>query len=234
MVRFGWKPIDENDLPIGLYKGDCTITLEPGGQFELSGAALRDVHQILGETQAYHEALNTLARELSLSFLALGHQPKYPRQELPWMPKDRYRIMRAYMPKCGSLGLDMMQSTCAIQVTADFANEADMVKKFRVALALQPLLIRLLLKDTLVVTSAIAARFGAIPTLRAAAPYLSCSKKAWVSNDTPITCSMYRCTSFAAMVNISTPAVYPSAISWPVGYLPLPVSGPYSLIGRTT
>ena len=138
MSRFGWKPIDENGLPIGLYRGDRTITVEPGGQLELAGAASRDVHRILEEMQAYHDELNTLARTLGLSFLALGHQPKYPRDELPWMPKQRYRIMRAYMPKCGSLGLDMMQSTCAIQVTADFCNEADMVKKFRVALALQP------------------------------------------------------------------------------------------------
>jgi glutamate--cysteine ligase len=138
MASFGWRPIDENGLPISLYRGDCTITLEPGGQLELSGAPLRDAHQTFAETQAYHEELGTLAEALGLSFLALGHQPKHPRTEIPWMPKDRYRIMRAYMPKRGALGLDMMQSTCAIQVTADFDSEADMVKKFRVALALQP------------------------------------------------------------------------------------------------
>jgi glutamate--cysteine ligase len=138
MARFGWRPIDENGLPISLYRGDCTITLEPGGQLELSGAPLRDAHQTFAETQAYHEELGELSEALGLSFLSLGHQPKHPRTEIPWMPKERYRIMRAYMPKRGALGLDMMQSTCAIQVTADFDSEADMVKKFRVALALQP------------------------------------------------------------------------------------------------
>jgi glutamate--cysteine ligase len=138
MSRFGWKPIDEDGLPIALSRGGRTITLEPGGQLELAGAPLPDVHQILKETQTDHDELNTVAGALGLSYLALGHQPKYPREELPWMPKARYRIMRAQMPKCGSLGLNMMQSTCANQVTADFADESDMVKKFRVALALQP------------------------------------------------------------------------------------------------
>ena len=113
MTRFGWQPIEENGLPIALWRKDCTITLEPGGQFELSGAALRDAHQTLQETQAYHAELEILAGELGLSFLALGHQPKHARKDLPWMPKERYKLMRAYMPSRGSLGLDMMQSTCA-------------------------------------------------------------------------------------------------------------------------
>ncbi len=139
MSRFGWQPIEERGLPIAAARGNRTITLEPGGQIELSGAALGDAHQTFQETQAYHQELETLGDDLGLRFLALGHQPKHKRKDLPWMPKDRYRIMRDYMPKYGSLGLDMMQSTCALQVTADFADEADMVKKFRVALALQPL-----------------------------------------------------------------------------------------------
>lgn len=139
MKRFGWSAVDEHGRLIGLRRRDCTITLEPGGQIELSGGALRDVHQILDETRAHREELKTMSGELGLRFLALGHQPKHTRTELPWMPKDRYRIMRAYMPTRSSMGLDMMQSTCATQVTADFADEADMVKKFRVALALQPL-----------------------------------------------------------------------------------------------
>jgi glutamate--cysteine ligase len=139
MTRFGWKPIEENGFPIALWRDGCTITLEPGGQFELSGAALRDAHQTAQETQTYHEELGSLAGELGLSFLALGHQPKHTRAEIPWMPKKRYRLMRDYMPSRGSLGLDMMLSTCAIQVALDFADEADMVRKFRVALALQPI-----------------------------------------------------------------------------------------------
>jgi len=169
MFRFGWKPIDENGLTIGLSRGDCTITLEPGGQLELSGAPLHDVHQILEETQAYHDELKTLARALGLSFLELGHQPKHPQEEVPWMPKERYRIMRAYMPKCGSLGLDMMHSTCALQVTADFASEADMVKKFRVAMALQPVVTTLFANSPFV-----EGRFSG---------YLSYRSKAWGDTD---------------------------------------------------
>ncbi|QDT68777.1 Glutamate--cysteine ligase GshA [Planctomycetes bacterium MalM25] len=138
MSSFGWQPIEERGLPIAAVKKNRTITLEPGGQIELSGAALGDAHQTFQETKAYHRELEILADQLGLRFLALGHQPKHTRKELPWMPKQRYRIMRDYMPKYGSLGLDMMQSTCALQVTADFADEADMVKKYRVALALQP------------------------------------------------------------------------------------------------
>ncbi len=143
MTRFGWQTVEENGLPIALWRKDCTITLEPGGQFELSGAPLRDAHQTQMETQAYLAELAALAGELGLSFLALGHQPKHARTEIPWMPKERYKLMRAYMPDRGALGLDMMQSTCALQVTADFASEADMVKKFRVALTLQPIVVAL-------------------------------------------------------------------------------------------
>ena len=90
MSRFGWKRIDEDGLLIGLYRGNCTVTLEPGGQIELSGAPLRDVHQVSEEICQYHKELNTLAGELDLKLLALGHQPKHSRTELPWMPKERY------------------------------------------------------------------------------------------------------------------------------------------------
>lgn len=138
MSRFGWQTLEEHGLPIAARRDHCTITLEPGGQFELSGAAHRDAHQTFHETQQFYRELQLLGEELGLRFLALGHQPKHPRSELPWMPKSRYRIMREDMPKRGTLGLNMMQSTAALQVTADFATEADMVKKMRVALALQP------------------------------------------------------------------------------------------------
>lgn len=139
MSRFDWRLIEERGLPIAAAREHRTITLEPGGQFELSGAPLRDSHQTFQESQAFHREIEILGNELGLRFLGLGHQPKHARKDLPWMPKERYRIMQDYMPKRGSLGLTMMQSTCAFQVTADFADEADMVKKFRVALALQPL-----------------------------------------------------------------------------------------------
>ena len=139
MTRFGWESIIENGLPIALRQGGRSITLEPGGQLESSGAPLVSAHETAEETRAYHRQLSMLSSELGLRFLALGHQPKWSRNELPWMPKQRYRIMRAYMSGRGCLGLDMMQSTCAMQVNLDFSCEADMVKKFRVALALQPL-----------------------------------------------------------------------------------------------
>lgn len=143
LYRFGWQPIEENGKPIALSKDPCLITLEPGGQFEFVGAPLQNGHQTHAETRAYYAELELLTRELGLSFLALGHQPKHTREELPWMPKERYRVMRSYMPRRGGLGLDMMQRTSAIQVTADFADEADMVQKFRVALALQPIIVAL-------------------------------------------------------------------------------------------
>lgn len=143
MYRFEWQPIRENGKLIALSRGDCLITLEPGGQFEFVGAPLKNAHQTHAETKAFYSELRSLANELGLSFLALGHQPKHSRQELPWMPKDRYKVMRGYMPSRGNLGLDMMQRTSAIQVTADFADEADMVQKFRVALALQPIVVAL-------------------------------------------------------------------------------------------
>lgn len=143
MYRLNWKPIRENGYLIGLSRADCLVTLEPGGQFEFVGAPLQNAHQTFAETKAFYTELHSMADELGLSFLALGHHPKHSRQEIPWMPKDRYKVMRAYMPSRGDLGLDMMQRTSAIQVTADFADEADMVKKFRVALALQPIVVAL-------------------------------------------------------------------------------------------
>ncbi|MEM9412458.1 MAG: glutamate-cysteine ligase family protein, partial [Planctomycetota bacterium] len=94
-------------------------------------------------TRSYYQELYSVADDLGLSFLAMGHHPKHARHELSWMPKDRYQVMKSYMPKRGQLGLDMMQRTCALQVTADFSNEADMVKKLRVSLALQPIVVAL-------------------------------------------------------------------------------------------
>jgi glutamate--cysteine ligase len=143
LQRFGWAPVQESvdGLPartIALLRDDASVTLEPAGQLELSGAQLETIHQTCCEVERHLTEVRTVADELGLGFLGMGFQPKWRRDEMPWMPKGRYRIMRDYMPKVGSLGLDMMTRTCTVQVNLDFGNEADMVKKFRVSLALQP------------------------------------------------------------------------------------------------
>jgi len=139
MCRFGWEPVYEDGLVIALRLGDRAITLEPGGQLELSGAPLESVHDTVLESRNHLRQLEELEDELGLQSLALGYQPKWPRSEIPWMPKQRYQIMRAHMPGRGSLGLEMMQCTAAIQLSLDYSSEADMVQKYRTALALQPL-----------------------------------------------------------------------------------------------
>lgn len=139
LVDFGWNLVFESDLPIAATRDGRSVTLEPGGQIELSGAPLHDAHQVWDETQSYHRELASLADELGLSFLAIGYRLKHSRQPIPWMPSQRYEIMRAWMPQRGNLGLDMMQRTSSMQVNVDFASESDMVKKLRVALALQPI-----------------------------------------------------------------------------------------------
>jgi len=138
LVRFGWTPVLENDKPIALTRDDCSITLEPGGQFELSGAPLETIHGTCAEIGRHLDELRQVGTELGIGLLGLGFQPKWRRQEIPWMPKGRYAIMRAYMPKKGNLGLDMMLRTCTVQVNLDYDSEADMIRKFRVGLALQP------------------------------------------------------------------------------------------------
>ena len=136
----GWEPIVENGNIIGLFDvtGGGAISLEPGGQFELSGAPLETVHQTSSELMAHLAQVREVARPLGIGFLGLGMTPSWTRAEIPTMPKGRYRIMTAYMPKVGSLGLDMMYRTCTVQTNLDFSSEADMVKKLRVSLALQP------------------------------------------------------------------------------------------------
>ena len=136
--RFGWTPHQEDGRVIALKKGDCNITLEPGGQFELSGAPLETLHQTCCEVHTHLDEVKKIAEPLGAAMLGLGFQPKWRRDEIPWMPKGRYRIMGDYMPKRGGLGLDMMLRTCTVQVNLDFASEADMVRKLRVAMALQP------------------------------------------------------------------------------------------------
>jgi len=138
LTRFGWEPVDENGRTIALLKDAASVTLEPAGQLELSGAPLKTIHETCGEVGAHLFEVKSVADELRLGFLGMGFQPKWRRDEMPWMPKGRYRIMRDYMPKVGDLGLDMMTRTCTVQVNLDYASEADMVRKFRVSLALQP------------------------------------------------------------------------------------------------
>src|SRR5580692_4036618 len=136
----GWEPIIENGNIIGLFDvtGGGAISLEPGGQFELSGAPVEDVHQTCSELMAHLAQVKQIAAPLGIGFLGLGMTPNWSRAEIPVMPKGRYRIMTAYMPKVGGHGLDMMYRTCTVQTNLDFASEADMVKKLRVSLALQP------------------------------------------------------------------------------------------------
>ena len=139
-ASLGWTAIRDGDRPIGLYdpKGGAAISIEPGGQFELSGAPLASLHETKLERDAHFEAVAAIARPLGISFLDLGASPKWSRAETPVMPKQRYRIMSDYMPKVGALGLDMMFRTATIQANLDFTSEADMVRKFRAGLALQP------------------------------------------------------------------------------------------------
>jgi glutamate--cysteine ligase len=135
----GWQPIMEDGHPIGLFEeAGGAISLEPGGQFELSGAPLKTLHETAAETAQHLGHAKAVGERLGIGFLTLGMSPLWTRAETPVMPKARYRIMTDYMPKVGQLGLDMMYRTATVQVNMDYASEADMVKKLRVSLALQP------------------------------------------------------------------------------------------------
>ena len=137
-----WSPINDHDKLIGLkgsgrHEGG-SVSLEPAGQFELSGAPLRTIHETADEMEAHFTSLRRVADPLGLGFAPLGFHPTATRAQMPWMPKSRYAIMRGYMTKVGTLGLDMMQRTCTVQVNLDYGSEADMRRKLHVALALQP------------------------------------------------------------------------------------------------
>jgi glutamate--cysteine ligase len=138
LTEFGWEPVLEHGKVIALTGKDGTISLEPAGQLELSGAALENLHQTCSEAARHLDQCKAVGERLGLGFLGTGMWPDKTRADLPRMPKGRYAIMLNYMPKVGSLGLDMMLRTCTIQVNLDYSSEADMVKKFRVGLALQP------------------------------------------------------------------------------------------------
>ena len=134
----GWEAIRDGGNPIGLRKGDASVSLEPAGQLELSGGLMGTLHETRAEIDAHIALVRQVAEPLGVGFAPLGFQPTLARAQMPWMPKGRYAIMRRYMPTVGSLGLDMMTRTCTVQVNLDYADEADMVRKVRVSLALQP------------------------------------------------------------------------------------------------
>ncbi|GAO30772.1 glutamate--cysteine ligase [Geofilum rubicundum] len=143
MQRDGWASMTEEGHLIALAKDGATITLEPGGQFELSGANHRTVHQTYDETRQHFEVLERLGQELGFYNLPMGFDPFWSREKMPWMPKERYRFMKSWMPGKGDLGLDMMSRTASIQVNVDYSSEADMVQKMQVAQAFQPVVMAL-------------------------------------------------------------------------------------------
>jgi len=139
LTQFGWEPVEENGHVIALKGTDGAVSLEPAGQLELSGAPLETLHETCAETGRHLEQVKAVGERCGVGYLGLGMWPDKTREDLPVMPKGRYKIMMEHMPKVGSLGLDMMLRTCTIQVNLDYESEADMAQKFRVGLALQPL-----------------------------------------------------------------------------------------------
>ncbi|MEL6957160.1 MAG: glutamate-cysteine ligase family protein, partial [Pseudomonadota bacterium] len=137
--RFGWDGIYEGENLIGLKRNGASVSLEPGGQFELSGAPLEHIHQTCNEVGEHLREVREVADPLGVGFLGVGTSPLWSLEETPMMPKGRYKIMRDYMPKVGRLGHQMMFRSCTVQTNLDFSSEADMVQKLRVSLALQPL-----------------------------------------------------------------------------------------------
>jgi len=136
--RFGWAPVEEAGKLIGLEKDGANVSLEPGGQLELSGAPLRSIHETCDEVNAHLRDVRSVADEIGAGFIGLGAAPEWRHEQMPMMPKGRYRLMTEYMTRVGTHGLAMMYRTCTVQVNLDFSSEADMVQKLRVALALQP------------------------------------------------------------------------------------------------
>ena len=235
LIRFDWQPVLENGNPIALSKPDGSfISLEPAGQIELSGAPVETIHQTCDEVTGHLQQVKAIARELGIGFLGLGHRAKWPGKDMPWMPKGRYKIMREYMPKKGKLGLEMMQSTCTVQVNLDFDSEATMVQMFRIALALQLVgRIRLSRKENPPGFCPTAATSGPTPIPTAAACCRSFSRTGSVSNVTSITCSTCPCTSFTATETISTPQGNRSGILWKAICRRFPVKSPRCPTGST-
>ena len=139
LTRFGWEPISEDGHVIALSMGKCAITLEPGGQFELSGEPLDTIHETCREVNTHLDQVREVCGEIGVGMLGLGFDPEWRREDIAWMPKGRYVIMSKQMQRVGTLGLDMMKRTCTVQANLDFLDEADMVEKFRISQALQPI-----------------------------------------------------------------------------------------------
>ena len=136
--RFAWNPVEEGGNIIGLTKDGANVSLEPGGQLELSGAPLTTIHETCDEVNIHLKEVQTVADDIGARFIGLGAAPEWTHEQMPLMPKGRYKLMDAYMGKVGTHGTQMMRRTCTVQVNLDFASEADMVQKMRVAIALQP------------------------------------------------------------------------------------------------
>ncbi|PZX42092.1 glutamate--cysteine ligase [Roseinatronobacter thiooxidans] len=136
--RFGWAPVLEGDKIIGLEKDGANVSLEPGGQLELSGAPLETIHQTCDEVNQHLREVRSVADDIGVGFIGLGAAPIWSHEQMPVMPKGRYALMTDYMDRVGTMGKTMMYRTCTVQVNLDFSSEADMVQKLRVALALQP------------------------------------------------------------------------------------------------
>ncbi|RWR30950.1 glutamate--cysteine ligase [Sinirhodobacter populi] len=136
--RFGWEPVDEQGKLIGLTRNGANVSLEPGGQLELSGAPLATLHETRDELENHLTEVAAVGQPIGAEFIGLGAAPVWTADEMPVMPKGRYRLMNDYMGRVGTMGRTMMFRTCTVQVNLDYASEADMVRKMRVALALQP------------------------------------------------------------------------------------------------
>jgi glutamate--cysteine ligase len=137
--RHGWAPVEEGGKLIGLEKDGANVSLEPGGQLELSGAAVETIHETCDEVNTHLREVKDVADEIGVGFIGLGAAPEWTHEQMDLMPKGRYKLMDAYMGKVGTMGRVMMRRTCTVQVNLDFGSEADMVQKMRVAVALQPL-----------------------------------------------------------------------------------------------
>lgn len=136
--RFGWTPVLEQENIIGLTRNGANVSLEPGGQFELSGAPLASIHEVRAEFDQHMAEVKAVAEPLGIRHMGLGAAPVWSHEDMPLMPKGRYKLMNDYMASVGTHGTQMMRRTCTVQVNLDFASEADMVKRLRVSLALQP------------------------------------------------------------------------------------------------
>ena len=147
---YGWSPVIKNNYLVELRRDGASVTLEPGGQFELSGAPLGTLAAVRAQADAFYTELETISHRLGFGILPRGFHPKWRRQDMHWMPKERYDIMRPYMEAHSKHGVDMMIRTCGAQVNLDFSSEADMVKKYRVALGFQPVITALMANSSVV------------------------------------------------------------------------------------